>query len=117
MIIVSETEKDRDMKFDNAKFENLTGRDPYVFYNHKGERKFVARFMRGGKADFLRFLVKNFTVEEYFDAMEAGNAPLTILETKGYVTPIVKKMLKQHGLPQTQEGFNILLDRQIARRA
>jgi len=102
-----------------ANFENLTGRDPYVFYNHNGERKFVARFKygTGGKADFLRFLVKNFTPAEYFGKIAQGLPPLKVLEEKGYVSPTIKRMLKQHGLPQTQEGFKIMIDRQIARRA
>lgn len=92
-----------------ANFENLTGRDPYVFYNHNGERKFVARFKRGGKADFLRFLRKNFTPAEYFSKLEQGLAPLKVLEEKGYVSPIVKKILKRRGYPQTQAGFAAMI--------
>jgi len=34
----------------------------YLMYNGL----FVARFKRGGMADFRKFLVKNFSVEEYF---------------------------------------------------
>ena len=94
-----------------ANFENLTGRYPYVFYNHNGERKFVARFKHGtgGKADFLRFLRKNFTPAEYFSKLEQGLAPLTVLEEKGYVSPIVKKILKRRGYPQTQAGFAAMI--------
>jgi len=75
----------------------------YVFYGT--ERKFVARFKRGGKADFLKFLIKNFSVEEYFALMNAKIGPLDILATKGYVSPMVRKMLKKHGYEATATGF------------
>lgn len=46
--------------------------------------RFVARFKRGGRGEFLAFLCKNFTVEEYFSRLDAGQAPLTILMDKGF---------------------------------
>jgi hypothetical protein len=52
--------------------------------------KFVARFKRGGKASFLTFLTKNFTVEEYFGRLAAGELPLRIVESKGYILPRLK---------------------------
>jgi hypothetical protein len=55
----------------------------YVFYSPTGsERKFVARFKHRGpftKAKFLKELIANHSVENYFSAMDAGNAPLAIL--------------------------------------
>ena len=66
--------------------------------------KFVARFKRGGRGSFLTFLCKNFTVEEYFSRLDAGEAPLKILETKGYVSPRVQKLLTSLGLPPTIKG-------------
>ena len=60
----------------------------YVFYgpgNSKfdfSERKFVARFKHRGpftKAKFLKELIKNHTVENYFAELESGKAPLAIL--------------------------------------
>ena len=72
----------------------------YVYF----DGKFVARFKRGGRADFLKFLVKNFTVEEYFAKMEAGVPPLGILKQRGYVSPMTKKVLMYAGYPQTAEG-------------
>lgn len=66
--------------------------------------RFVARFKRGGRGDFLNFLVKNFTVEEYFSELDRGAAPLTILESRGYVTPQVRKLLISEGFPATVEG-------------
>lgn len=85
-------------KFDKTKF--TTGE--YTMY----EGKFVARFKRGHRGSFLTFLVKHFTVEEYFEMYEVKNlAPLTILETKGYLHPNAKKYLKLKGLPLTLEAF------------
>jgi|SanBayMetagenome_1026888.scaffolds.fasta_scaffold179805_1 hypothetical protein len=46
--------------------------------------RFVARFKRGGRGEFLTFLCKNFTVEEYFSRLNAGQAPLAILMDKGF---------------------------------
>jgi hypothetical protein len=72
----------------------------YAVYNGK----FVARFKRGGRGSFLTFLCKNFTVEEYFARIDAGEAPLTILESKGYVNPRVQKLLISLGLAPTLQG-------------
>ena len=79
----------------------------YVHYNGK----FVARFKHkpGSKASFVAFLIKNFTVEEYFAARESGLAPLQIVESKGYILPHIKKWLKEAGLPLTREGVAMLL--------
>ena len=48
--------------------------------------KFIARFKHVPKrrVSFLKFLVKNFTQEEYFNRLTNGEAPLTILMSKGY---------------------------------
>lgn len=72
----------------------------YVTY----DGRFVARFKRGGRGDFLNFLTKNFTVEEYFSELDRGVAPLTILESRGYVTSQVRKLLISEGFPATVEG-------------
>lgn len=90
---------------------NFTKDGPYCMYNGK----FVARFKRGGRADFISFLVKNFTVEEYFELMANPLAtPMGILETKGYVHPNIRKFLVSKGLPQTMEAFNEYQRRQYA---
>lgn len=82
----------------------------YVTYSNK----FVARFKysKSGKGAFLTFLSKNFTVEEYFARLEAGEQPVTILESKGYIMPHIKKHLKEQGYPVTQEGFKQLIQDQ-----
>ena len=48
--------------------------------------RFVARFKwnRGSKAKFKKFLMKNFTPDEYFSRLDAGETPLAILKSKGF---------------------------------
>ena len=75
----------------------------YVSYNGK----FVARFKyaRSGKGSFITFLIKNYTVEEYFAELDKGKAPLQIVESKNYLLPHIKKWLKAASYPLTQAGF------------
>lgn len=59
----------------------------------KSRPEFVARFKynKSDKPSFVRFLIKNFTVEEYFDLTNnKGWAPLQALFTRGYVPPRLK---------------------------
>lgn len=86
----------------------------YVTYNNK----FVARFKysKSGKGAFLTFLTKNFTINEYFARLEGGEAPLIILQSKGYLQPHIKKMLKEQGYPVTVAGFAQLVQAQSALR-
>ena len=54
----------------------------WLYYNHNGERKFVARFKHRGPftpAKFQKQLMKNHTPAEYFAKLENGDAPLAIL--------------------------------------
>ena len=92
----SEKNRERDVNmFTPSKFEGLTGGE-YVFYNYRNEKKFVARFKRGGKAAFIKFLIANITPDEYFARREInGETPLGILKAKGYVSPMMKKMKKR----------------------
>ena len=86
-------------KFDKTKFSS----GEYAMY----EGRFVARFKRGHRASFLSFLVKNFTVEEYFQKLEGEKmAPLTIMESKGYMLPHIKKWLKEGGYEVSKAGYN-----------
>lgn len=75
--------------------------------------QFVARFKRGGRGSFLTFLVKNFTVEEYFSQLNSGVAPLKILETKGYLLPHIKRLLKESGYEVSLAGFNKLIEDRV----
>jgi len=80
------------------------------------QRKFVARFKyaKGSKASFVSFLIKNFTVEEYFARLDAGEAPLLIVESKGYIQPHIKKWLREGGYPVTVEGKERYIRDQVA---
>ena len=76
-----------------------------MFFN--GERcQTIARFKyaRSGRSSFVNFLIKNFTVEEYLDRMAAGEAPLKIVESEGFIQPHVKKMLKEMGYEVSLAG-------------
>jgi hypothetical protein len=104
-------------RFDNKQFDY---NGEYLFYRVPGEelKRFVARFKRGGMVSFKKFLRDNFTVEEYFDLLENQDlSPGKILETKGYVSPKIAKILKMRGYPMTLEGMNKMIDDDIARRA
>ena len=90
------------MKFVKANFE-------YDGMYLKYDGKFVARFKRGGKVEFLSFLIKNFTVDEYFAALETL-APVEVLETKGFVSAKIKRFLKLVGFEPTQAGLALYLD-------
>jgi len=108
-------EREIDMtKFVNKNF-NYNGE--YLFYRVPGEelKRFVARFKRGGMVSFKKFLRDNFTVEEYFGLLDSGMAPLRALETKGYISPNVAKILKMRGYPMTLEGIDMMMDDEIAR--
>jgi hypothetical protein len=89
------------------------------------DRKFVARTrLRGEAPSFISFLIKNFTVEEYFAAMDENEkktgadrkGPLTILMDKGYLQPHIKRWLREANLPLTQAGFRTMIDNQRAAR-
>mgnify|MGYP006282642985 CR=1 FL=1 len=74
-------------KFDTTKFNYHGGYLTYGQYFTTDE-KFVARFkyaaQRRRKNAFVKFLVANFTPQEYFSRREAGETPLDILQSKGY---------------------------------
>ena len=66
----------------------------YVYYAPEGaatpwsQRKFIARFKHRGpvtKAKFIKSLMKNYTVESYFAAIEKGRAPTQILMDDGHL--------------------------------
>ena len=79
----------------------------------EGERKFVARFKHGGMASFRNFLIKHFSIEEYFAKADADMSPLEILAAKGYVTPRTAKILKSLGYQPTVEGQKAYIQSQI----
>lgn len=79
----------------------------YLTYN----AKFVARFkyLRNGMGDFKKFLVTNFTPDEYFALLEKRDTPIGILQTKGYVQPHIRKELERQGYPVNLEGFRQMM--------
>lgn len=74
--------------------------------------KFVARFKHqtGDRSYFLKFLRQNFTVEEYFSMLDSGMAPAKVLETKGYVSKTVQKILLRNGFTPDQFGFDAYMN-------
>lgn len=97
------------------KEEFSTGSE-YVSYYTNGRSNFIARFKyaKGSKAAFLKFLIKNFTVEEYFNRIAAGESPLPILQSKGFIQPHVKKFLKEAGYEVSPAGFEKYLQDRVA---
>ena len=90
--------------------ENLIKEGKYLFYQPAGgtygDRKFVARFRTAGVGSFATHLRKNWTVEDYFARLDAGESPLPIAESTGYLLPHIKKWLKQDGYPTTKAGHD-----------
>ena len=101
------------------KKENFEYDGMYLMYNlkpgqHYGNNEFVARFKYVKFAGaFKSFLIKNFDVNEYFDAYADGQSPLDILESKGFMTPQAKKLCKQNGMVPTLENYKICVHAQF----
>lgn len=93
--------------FKKENFDMGSGSERWVIYNER----FIARFKYRKPAScakhFVKFLIANFTVEEFFKIklLDKNATPIGILETKGYVSYNVCTLLKKEGLPQTQEGY------------
>ncbi len=87
-------------QFDRQKFRQAAA---YVFYNDR----FVARFkyQKSSIGSFVKFLREHFTVEEYFDRIEAGETPMAIVASKGYLLPTTRRILRAHGYEDTAEGY------------
>lgn len=104
-------------KFDINQFDMGRGGERWVFYGP--ERRFVGRFKyRGGTAakDFVKFLIKNFEVEEYFELLKTPNpnnpwknnySPLEVLKMKGYIHPNMRKLMKEAGVKTEEEYLEI----------
>ena len=96
---------------------NLTASRGYVEYTGGPRSVFVARFKFGSPGTFMTLLRKKFTVEEYFSRIDAGESPLDIAESKGYIMPHIKKWLKRGGYPTTQAGYKMMIADQVARHS
>jgi hypothetical protein len=107
-------------RFDKALFHNDS---EYLMYGFCGmrdgvfvnERQFVARFKynKRDRAGFKSFLIKNFTVEEYFAARDAGESPAKTLETKGYVSKTVAEVVSAAGYHPNRAGVEAYLMAQV----
>ena len=88
-----------------------------MFLTFGPDRRFVARFKhcRNDMGRFTTFLIKNFTVEEFFDAVAADVPPLKILESKGFMSTNAKKACKRAGFPVTPEGFDAMIKASVAK--
>ena len=76
----------------------------YLVYGpamYSKDSRFVARFKRNkrDRSSFTKFLMQNFTVEDYFSAREAGDTPVGILRTRGWVSPTIQKFRDAGLLP------------------
>lgn len=89
--------------FDITKFDMGFGSERYVRYDNR----FVARFKYARAAasakDFVKFLVKNFSVEEYFGLIDGGMTPAGALETKGHINYNIRMAMKQEGVSTKEE--------------
>lgn len=88
--------------------DNLWMSGDCLMYLVYGETpRFIARFKYGkrGLGSFKKFLMQNFTMEEYFAEMDKRIPPLRILESKGYVSPRKKRLSQFGGNPATSEGL------------
>lgn len=99
--------------FNKDNFDMGHGSERWVMY-HKGEKpsymvrpSFVARFKYGKAATtakhFVKFLINNFTVEEYFGRLDAGETPMRILESKGYLDFHVAAEMKRAGVSTRED--------------
>lgn len=92
------------MDFIKEEFSRSSDRE-WLSYNGK----FVARFKYNKKsADFVKFLIENFTQEEYFGRLANKEAPLDILMSKGFVPQHIKERLVLSGFEPNIEGLNAM---------
>ena len=86
------------------KKENFKIEGQWIHYNGK----FVARVRCGSKMTYVNFLIRHFSEDEYFNLYNSGMAPLQILQSKGFISPNMRRVLKSYNLPTTQDGIKRL---------
>jgi hypothetical protein len=97
--------------------ENFSYSGGYLTYTDGDDRHFIARFKYVPKSSamkFKNFLIKHFSKEEYLKRVKT-EAPLTILESKGYCSPEMARLAKRYGYPATLEGARQALIDQMNR--
>ena len=86
-------------------------------YDDGVDRHFIARFKyvpKSSATKFMNFLIKNFTCEEYLERADK-EAPLKILESKGYCSPEMARLAKRWGYAPTLENAHKALIEQTSR--
>ena len=86
--------------------ENFSYSGGYLTYTDDNDRHFIARFKYVPKSSamkFKNFLIKHFSKEEYLKRVKQ-EAPLKILESKGYCSPELARLAKRYGYPATLQG-------------
>jgi hypothetical protein len=83
---------------------------PHYDPREKDVGKYVANFVyeQGNINHYRAFLMKNFTVEEFFDRMAAGETPCEIAESKGFIPPYMRRLLKAENLAATPANRDYL---------
>ena len=73
-------------KFEKKNFHYSGGYLSYQVEPFPARPVFIARFKynKGRRAPFMKFLMKNFTVESYLAQYATGLAPLQILHAAGF---------------------------------
>ena len=97
--------------------ENFSYSGGYLTYDDGVDRHFIARFKyvpKSSATKFMNFLIKNFTCEEYLERANK-QAPLTILESKGYCSPEMARLAKRWGYAPTLENAHKALVEQTNR--
>ncbi len=103
-------------QFDLSKFDMGYGRERYVTY----EGKFIGRFKHANATacakHFVKFLVANFTVEEFFAGLEQKHervnrtlAPAEVLETKGFIDYNTRRSMKRGGYTTVREMLDAMM--------
>jgi len=88
------------------KKENFSYSGGFLTYNDGDDRHFIARFKYVPKSSamkFKNFLIKHFSKEEYLERAKQ-EAPLKILESKGYCSPELARLARKYGYPATLQG-------------
>ena len=99
------------------KKENFSYSGGFLTYNDGDDRHFIARFKYVPKSSamkFKNFLIKHFSKEEYLERVKQ-EAPLKILESKGYCSPELARLARRYGYPATLEGARQALIDQMNR--
>ena len=97
--------------------ENFSYSGGYLTYDDGVDRHFIARFKyvpKSSATKFMNFLIKNFTCEEYLERADK-EAPLKILESKGYCSPEMARLAKRWGYAPTLENAHKALLEQTSR--